>query len=212
MGRYSPDRDYFAEKDIADYVSGQASDEIVQNVEKINTEYVLGLSYEMWDVTTDKDRWWVITSPTNLYSQRHFPSLDYTLSFHVGLMMRVGSRAERAGEPDPTPFDEVYRRQNQSTDLLERAIEAVDFQAVGMQLRECLISLVGVARRRVAIPNPEERPKDSDVVGWNRQIVGQLCPGDKNDELRNYLKSIVEKAWPLVNWLTHHRNATRLRP
>jgi hypothetical protein len=112
LGRYSPARDFYAEKDIAEYVLSQARDETVQNVERVKTEYVMGAPYEIWDISTDKDRWWVITNPTNLYSQRHFPSLDYTLSFHVGLMMRVASRSERAGEPEPSPFDEVFRRQN----------------------------------------------------------------------------------------------------
>jgi hypothetical protein len=209
LGRYSPNRDYYAEKDIADYVLSQASDETVQNVERIKTEYVMGMPYEIWDVSTDKDRWWVLTNPTNLYSQRHFPSLDYTLSFHVGLMMRVASRSDRAGEAEPTPFDEVFRRQNQASDVLQRAVEAVDFQAAGMQLRECLISLITAVRRRVEIVDGEERPKDADVVGWNRLLAGQLCPGGKNDELRNYLKATTEKVWPLVNWLTHHRNANK---
>ncbi|RAS29764.1 gamma-glutamylcyclotransferase [Paraburkholderia bryophila] len=209
LGRYSPERDYYAEKDIADYVESQARDETVQNVERIKTDYVMGRPYEMWDVTSDKDRWWVITNPTNLYSQRHFPSLDYTLSFHVGLMMRVASHSERAGEPEPTPFDEVFRRQNQATDLLARAVEAVDLQAVGMQLRECLVSLIVAVRRRIEVTVDGERPKDADVVGWNRLLTGQLCPGEKNDELRNYLRAVTEKAWPLVNWLTHHRNANK---
>jgi len=44
-------------------------------------------------------------------------------------------------------------------------VEAVDFQAVGMQLRECLISLVAAVRRRVEIHDTDERPKDADVVG-----------------------------------------------
>ncbi|UDM49576.1 hypothetical protein [Cupriavidus sp. MP-37] len=209
LGRYSPERDYYAEKDIADYVESQAREEAVQNVERVKTEYVMGQPYEIWDVSTDKDRWWVITNPTNLYSQRHFPSLDYTLSFHVGLMMRVASHSERAGEPEPTPFDEVFRRQNQATDLLERAVEAVDLQAVGMQLRECLISLVAAVRRRVDVPVDGDRPKDADVVAWNRLLTGHLCPGERNDELRNYLRAATDKAWPLVNWLTHHRNASK---
>jgi hypothetical protein len=207
LGRYSPVRDFYAEKDIADYVMSQARDEIVQNVERVKTEYVLGSPYEIWDVATDKNRWWVITNPTNLYSQRHFPSLDYTLSFHVGLMMRVASRSERDSEAEHTPFDEVFRRQGQTAELLERAVEAVQFQAVGMQLRECLISLASTVRRRVEIDDTKERPKDADVVGWNNLFAAKLCPGDKNEEVRRYLKATVEKVWPLVNWLTHHRNA-----
>jgi hypothetical protein len=40
-------------------------------------------------------------------------------------------------------------------------------------------------------------------------LVGQLCAGAENDELRSYLKTTTEKVWPLVNWLTHHRNASK---
>jgi hypothetical protein len=78
-----------------------------------------------------------------------------------------------------------------------------------MQLRECLISLVGATRRRVEVDKNEERPKDADVLGWNRVFMGKLCPGEKNDELRSYMRALVEKSWPLVNWLTHHRNANK---
>lgn len=209
LGRYSPVRDYYAEKDIAEYVMAEAHDETVQNVERVKTESVMGDPYEIWDVHTDKDRWWVITNPTNLYSQRHFPSLDYTLSFHVGLMMRVRSSSEREGQPEATPFDEVLRRMQQASDLLDRAVEAVDFQAVGMQLRECLISLVAAVRRRVEVTSTEARLKDADVINWNKLLIAQLCPGSQNDDLRGYLKATTEKAWPLVNWLTHHRNANR---
>jgi hypothetical protein len=209
LGRYSPERDFYAEKEIAVYVEGQAhGEETVQNVERVKTEYVMGAPYEIWDVSTDKERWWVITNPTNLYSQKHFPSLDYTLSFHVGLMMRVMSRSKE-DEGEASPFDEVIRRQVQAADRLEKAIEAVDFQAVGMQLRECLISLAGVARRRVEVDKSDEHPKDADVVGWNRVLMGKLCPGERNDELRGYMKALVERAWPLVNWLTHHRHANK---
>src|SRR5688572_1442627 len=82
-GRYSVTRDPHAEQDVAAYVEGQCrGEETVTHVEKVKTEHVLGDAYEIWDVSTDKDRWWVITNPTNLYSLKTFPSLDYTLSFH----------------------------------------------------------------------------------------------------------------------------------
>jgi len=56
LGRYSPERDFYAEKEIAEYVEGQArGEETVQNVERVKTEYVMGDPYEIWDVTTDKD-------------------------------------------------------------------------------------------------------------------------------------------------------------
>ena len=123
-------------------------------------------------------------------------------------MMRVASRSERPGEPEPTPFDEVFRRQGQASTLLERAVEAVDFQAVGMQLRECLISLIAAIRRRVEVSGAEDHPKDADVVEWNALLLNKLCPGQKNEELRKYLKAVTEKAWPLVDWLTHNASKT----
>jgi hypothetical protein len=168
----------------------------------------MGDTYEIWDVTTDKDRWWVITNLTNLYSQRHFPSLDYTLSFHVGLMMRLKSRPNGADSSDPQPFDEVFRRQEQARDRQDRAIEAEDYQSVGMQLRECLISLVGVMRRRVEVNSEIERPQDANFIGWSTVLMDHLCAGEKNKPLRQYLKGVSEKTWQLVNWLTHDRNAT----
>ena len=136
----------------------------MQHVEKVKQEVVLGHTYEIWDVTTDKDRWWVITILTNLYSQKHFPSLDYTLSFHIGLVMRLRSRPDGASSEQSTPFDEVFRRQEQAKNRHDSAVEAEDYQAVGMQLRECLISLVAALRRRVQINPDIERPQDANFV------------------------------------------------
>lgn len=209
LGRYSPERDPDAEQDIARYVEGQASDETVQHVERVKTEYILGEAYEVWDVTTDKGRWWVITNLTNLYSQRHFPSLDYTLSFHVGLMARLRSRREGPDSLQPDPFDEVLRRQDQVHEWYERAIEAVDFQAVGMQLRECLISLNAVMQRRVELPSGIERPQAANFAVWSGLLMDHVCAGDKNEKLRQYMKTTSEKTWQLVNWLTHDRNANK---
>jgi len=78
-----------------------------------------------------------------------------------------------------------------------------------MQLRENLISLVAAVRRRREIADAEEHPKAADVVGWNRVLMGHLCPGERNAELRHYVNATFEKTWPLVNWLTHHRNANK---
>ncbi len=209
VGRYSVERDPAAEEDIANYIHGQARDETVQHVERVKTEYIMGEPHEIWDVTTDKNRWWIITNPTNLYLQKYFPSLDYTLSFHVGLMMRVQSRSEGADSSDPDPFDEVFRRQDQAKQRYERAIEAEDYQAVGMQLRECLISLVGVMRRRIEFRADVEKPQGANFIGWAGVLMDHLCPDGKNKELRQYMKVTSEKTWQLVNWLTHDRNANK---
>lgn len=207
--RYSVDSDLHSEKDIASYVKGQAREETVQHVEKIKQEIVLGDKYEVWDVTTDKERWWVITNLMNLYSQRHFPSLDYTLSFHIGLMMRIKNRPDRVDGSDPSPFDEVFRREEQAERRHDNSVEAEDYQAVGMLLRESLVSLIAAVRRRTEIPADVERPQDANFVAWTDVLMNQLCGGGRNKELRQHLKNMAREAWQLVNWLTHDRSANR---
>jgi hypothetical protein len=163
----------------------------------------------MWDVVTDKDRWWVITNLTNLYSQRHFPSLDYTLSFHIGLMARLRNRSDRIDAGDPTPFDEVFRRVDQAERKYDAAVESEDYQAAGMQLREALLSLASAVRRRTQIPENVERPQDANFVAWSELLMNTLCGGGSNKELRQHLKNVAKETWQIVNWLTHDRGANK---
>lgn len=207
LARYSVARDPHSEKGVANYVESQARNELVQHVERIKSEVIMGDTYEVWDVTTDKDRWWVITNPTNLYSQRHFPSLDYTLSFHIGLMMRVRSLSVSVDSSEPSPFDEVLRRIEQAEERHDAAVETEDYQVVGMLLRECLISLVGALRRRTELQQEVEHPQDSNFVAWCDALMNQLCSGSSNKELRQHLKNTSKETWQLVNWLTHTRSA-----
>ena len=209
LARYSPDCDPHHERDVADYVELEAHDEIVQNVEKVKQEIVLGEVYQIWDVITDKDRYWVIDKATNLYSQRHFPSLDYTLSFHIGLMMRIQSHSDGLNNREPSPFDEVFRRLEQAQNRHDSAVEAEDYQSVGMQLRECLISLIGALRRRVQVAANIERPQDANFLAWSVLLMDKLCHGGHNKELRRHLKNMSKETWQLVNWLTHDRAANK---
>lgn len=202
--RYSPTRDPDSEQDIARYVEYE-SRERVEHAELIKTEYIAGEPYEVWDVVTEGDRWWVITNITNLYSQRHFPSLDYTLSFHVGLMMRMASRPSQIDARDPHPLDDVFRRLEQVSDALDRAIEVHDYQAIGMQLRECLLSMLPAMRGALGLS--QEGPKAADFKAWSDVLVGNAHAGGSLKELRSFLKGTCEKTWNLVNWVTHYRNA-----
>lgn len=207
LHRYRPSRDPEREQDIVRYMEGQAPDETVENVELVRTEIVAGQKYDMWDVTTDKDRWWVIDNLTNLYPQKSLPSLDFAFSLHIGLMMRMASRPAGAQASDPSPFDEVFRRQEQAGSLFDRALEPADFQAVGVQLRECLLSLLSAVRRRVTLPEAGQQPKEGDFIAWYGQIIDVLCPGGSNKELRQYLKHTARDTWQLVGWLLHDRDA-----
>lgn len=209
LAKYAVDRDVHSEKDIARYVELEAKDEVVKHVEKVKTEIVLGDSYEVWDVTTDKGGWWVITNLTNLYSKQHFVSLDYTLSFHVGLMMRMRSRSSGPSSEEPTPFEEVLRREQQAQERHERAIEAEDYQAVGMQLRECLLALITAVRRRARFEPQAALPQDANFIEWSNLLMDALCGGPHNQSLRQHLKHLAREAWQLTNWLTHARNADK---
>ena len=199
LSRYSIERDIHSERDIANYVEGQAPDEVIHHVELIKREIVVGEVYEIWDVTTDKDRWWVITNLTNLYSQKHFPSLDYTLSFLIGLMMRLKSRSGRVDADDPSPFDEVLRRMDQAQSKHDGAVEAEEYQSVGMLLRESLISLIAALRRRTELPADIERPQDANFIAWTEALMNQLCGGGSNKELRQQLKNTAKECWQLTN-------------
>ena len=60
-------------------------------------------------IHTNKDRWWVITGNTNLYSQQQFPNMDLALTFHIGLILRI-PRTEEQQRDDVRllPFGRVY--------------------------------------------------------------------------------------------------------
>lgn len=51
-------------------------------------------------------------------------------------------------------------------------------------------------------------PQVSNFKEWSDLLMGQLCPGSRNKELRRYLKAVTDETWLLVNWLTHDRNAS----
>jgi len=137
-------------REIIDYVEWQSRKDglKVLHTEKIASERVLGTDYDVWDVHTDssdpdKARWWVITSPTNLYSQTLMPSLDYTLSFHIGLMARVGAaNRPQGGEAEQAFIPVTTRYLLQAHDAFDAAGEAAGCQAVGMRCRETLLTLV----------------------------------------------------------------------
>lgn len=198
-------------QEIKDYVEWQAhGKEKVLHVEKLASERVFGRDYDAWDVHTNKERWWVVTSPTNLYSQTLMPSLDYTLSFHIGLMARVAARREPEGSDAVQEFLLVTNRKMvQASEAFDRADEAEEFQAVGMRCRECLLTLIRELTDGTDIAYGDDLPKAGDFPAWNDRIVNALAPGTSAEHVRGYLKTTADRAWRLVNWLTHATNATR---
>lgn len=204
------DRDEKSADEIADYVESQARVETVTHAEKVMAQRVLGRKYQCWDVRTDKTRYWVITSPTNLYEQNHFPSLDYTLSFHIGLMARVMARHEpNTGVLEQITMPAAWRKWQQAGQALNEAEEPEDFQTVGMRCRECLIAMVRALALTAMVPASATSPQKSNVVEWCSLIADHVARGSSAEHVRGYLKATSRTAWALVNWLTHTHSATR---
>lgn len=195
-------------RDISEYVEIEASDEKVVHCELVRTEFVSGTRYDVWDVHTDKNRWWVITNATNLYRQAEFQSLDYTLSFHIGLMARVAARNRIETDQETAEMLAVFRKVEQILGAADRADEVEDFQSIGLQCREALVALSRVLASVVAEVRPDCTFKAADFKNWSEAGAEVLCPGSSAKESRAFLKAISSRAWDLVSWLTHATNAT----
>jgi hypothetical protein len=146
----------------------------------------------------------------HLYSQYYFPSLDYTLSFHVGVMARIMAR--QRGAPDDAQksrLTPVWRRWEQAAETLDSAEEAEDFQAVGMKCRECLIQLARSLAKPEMVPEGKEAPQRNNFNEWAELIANAVAHGGSAERIRGHMKTIAKSAWELVGWLTHANNATR---
>lgn len=193
---------------IVDYLASQAPDDRVDLIQKVYTERLHGTTHDVWDVHTDKDRWWVITEPTNLYSQSQFPNLDLALTFHVGLCLRI-PRSERRDVTDlpVEPLLACWRAFQQAHDAIGAAQEVEDYQALGVRCRECLLSLVHSVQQAIDPPASAAELKQSDFVGWAEAIADTALAGPSQKARRQLLKSSAKATWQFVNWLTHSRSA-----
>lgn len=197
---------------IRAYVESQTQEGVV-HLEKAASELVGPVRHDIWDVHCTDTRWWVVTSPTNLYDQADFKSRDVVLTFHVGLMLRVQYAQEREVPVAPTQADLLpgsWRRWQQAFEAYDSGDEAENFQAVGMRLRECLVSFVGETRSDELVPEGAERPKNADFKGWTDLLANFLATGDASARLRSYLKAMTVETWTYVNWLTHAKNAVQM--
>jgi len=195
---------------VVEYMEAEAPDETVEHAEKIAAERLLGEEYSVWDVHTDKGRWWVIKPLTNLYTHDRFKSMDETLSFHVGLMVRMREGQALKAPERPEPRLERTRRQwEQAAKAQIEADEAEEFQAVGVRCRETLLSFVHAIGTPAILTEGEAAPAASDFIHWSEKIANAVAPGSPSKDLRTYLKVVSKAAWQYVSWLTHAKNAAR---
>jgi hypothetical protein len=198
-------------KDVIRYFATQAEGEPVIRAERVASKRVIGEKYEIWDVETDQEKWWVITPLTNLYSQADFPSMDVALTYHIGLRVRLVNRTDPGvNEKQLNRTVVSWRKWERAVEALSEAEEAEDFQAVGMRLRECLLAFVKESWKPAWASTADPSPKRGDFVNWVKIMASICAPGDSASRLRAYIFETSRTCWELVQWLTHANNASRM--
>lgn len=198
------------EHELEENGATEIPEEIVEHAELIKSERVWGTDYDVWDVHTNLERWWVITSPTNLYSQTLMPSLDYTLSFHIGVMARVAATREPNGDETTQELLQFTSRKIfQAQEAFDAADEAEEFQTIGLFCREALTTFVREIVDAGFLKDLPDLPKMADFNAWSDHVIGARAAGGSAEYIRGYLKAICSKGWALANWLAHAKNATR---
>ena len=195
-------------ENVIGYMKSQAPDLIVEFCQKIYAENVLDHRHEVWDIHTNKDRWWVITNPTNLYSQEQFPNMDLALTFHVGLCLRIPrSEKPKLSDLNLEPFGECWRCISEASDALKQAQEVTDYQSIGVRCREALLAFADAAQTVMPWTSEQEQPKRADMKAWVDHICAVALPGPTHENRRHLFKTLLDSAWKFTNWLTHAKTS-----
>jgi hypothetical protein len=193
---------------VLGYMASQAPDLTVEFAQKIYSENVLDHRHDVWDVHTNVDRWWVITNPTNLYSQAQFPNMDLAVTFHVGLCLRLPrSEKPKLADLPIEPFAECCRYLSEASDALKQAQEVADYQAIGVRCREALLAFVDAAQTVLPWVSEKDRPKRADFKAWVEHICSVSLAGPSQKDRRHLFKTLLDNAWGFSNWLTHTKSS-----
>ena len=193
---------------VTRYMRAEARDREVTFVQKVYSENVLHVRHDVWDVHTDRDRWWVITQPMNLYSQEMFPNMDLALTFHVGLCIRIPrSERQRLSEVPIEPFAEAFRYLEEASEALQHSGEVADYQAIGVRCREALLAFAAAAQGVLPWRSPDEPPKKADLKAWADHICSTILAGSEHEQRRHLYKTLLDISWKFVNWLTHAKSS-----
>ena len=193
------------------------SDEEPVYAEKVHTEVLSNdRRYDVWDVHGTEERWWVIRPSLGivgvmaLYWQDESPTIDAALNYHIGSEERWRAEYKRSQTPEEQRdrLATSFRRVEQANDALKRADEAEEFQAVGMRCRECLLAFIREVATEAMVPEEQEPPKLGDFIRWSELVASTITAGASSKRVRAYLKTVAERTWELVGWLTHSSNAT----
>lgn len=176
-------------------------------MQKVYSEAVLNTRHDVWDIHTNKDRWWIITGGMNLYSQEQFPNMDLALTFHIGLILRIPRTEEQQRDDQRLlPFGPVFDKLEAVGTAVAQAQSLADYQGVGVRCRETLLELICVAQD--AAVWTDAPPQRANFRAWTEIICNDMLRGESNKERRGVVKGALESAWTFSNWLTHSRSGT----
>lgn len=114
------------------------------------------------------------------------PSLDYTLSFHIGLMARVAARRELSGsEAERELLLVTSRKLLQAGEALDEADEAEEFQSVGTS--QLAIERSDVVKKESVALLEKDR---SRIAALREQVEKSRLSSPKKQELIRKLTEI----------------------
>ena len=118
-------------------------------------------------------------------------------------MLAERSRSELDSE-DEEYISTSWRRYRQAVLAMNDAVEAEDFQAVGVKCRDALFALAKSQVDAEWLGEIAQPPKAADFKGWADIFCRRLADG----RMRSYVKALVDKTWDLAVWLQHCSSAT----
>ncbi|WP_417794783.1 hypothetical protein [Terasakiella pusilla] len=194
-------------QEVIDYYLGQSPEGTeVRFAQKVYAESVIGHTHAVWDIHASDGRWWVITNPTNLYSQEQFPNLDLAITFHLGLCLRIPRNDLKQVDVEIVrPFTDVLNAIRECEAALAQANDPGAFRAIGVRCRENLLAFVHAAQDAYDWPE-QDLPQRSNFKLWVERIFDAFLSGADNRERRRLIKTTLKETWDYANWLTHSQS------
>ena len=81
----------------------------------------------------------------------------------------------------------------QAVESLDGGREAEDFQAVGVRLREAMVTYAGEVADDALVPEGGAAPKAADVVGWTNLVIADQAEGPSSKQFRSYATKLTRE-------------------
>lgn len=207
------------EKRIREYFETFKDIDAILNIKCEETFNDLDKEVNVWNVKTKSDSFWVVegeSAPMNLYPQSaYYFSADEAYSFHMGITQRLGRRHQQEFKHiiDELPLDisllkSINRKLIIASRKLSDTLEPEELQGIGLICRESLVDLSKEFCKRNPEIIKEKGLKQADFKGVANEFINIYIPGERNADLRNYSKKIVDIAWSYNSSIVHSQNKT----